>query len=284
MAVEVRSTNFSGQTANVTLYAATGTTIPFSAATSINLGSQTMPFIYSSTTVSNEYGTFSCQFPGLSNKVCTTSQVTPPDGDGNVYRTIKIGNQVWMSECLRTTKFRDGTPLDNTSQVDNTTWADANIASSKYWAYVDDNSANTPVQGLLYNQYAVTGSTQGGAASNSLCPAGWHVPTLAEANTFVATIGTNIVARYPGTVYWFNFPLPFQGTNRSGFSSLGSDARFDDGTYSINKLLYNQLWTTSLKVAIQINVTGVVTDIPVVVNYTTPDTERYGSSVRCIKD
>jgi uncharacterized protein (TIGR02145 family) len=283
MAVEVRSNNFSGQTANVTLYAATGTTIPFSAATSINLGSQTMPFIYSSTTVSNEYGTFSCVFPGLSNKVCTTSQLTPPDGDGNVYRTIKIGNQVWMSECLRTTKFRDGiTLLDNTSQVDSSTWANANIASSKYWAYVHDNSNSKPIEGLLYNQYAVTGSTQGAAASISLCPVGWHIPTLAEANTFVANIGTNAAARYPGIVYWVNLPSQFQGTNTSGFSSLGSDSRFTDGSYSPNTGYGNSIWTTSPRNTIDIGISPGTS--PVVATYTEPFDEKFGFSVRCLKD
>jgi len=282
MAIQVSSINFSGQTANVSIYAATGTTIPFSAATTINVGTQTMPFTYSSTTISNEYGTFSCQFPGLSNKICTASQLTPEDGDGNRYRTIKIGNQVWMSESLRTTKFRDGTLLDNTTQVDNTTWSDANNTSSKYWAYVNGVSGNTQIQGLLYNQYAVTGSTQGAPASSSLCPAGWHIPTLAEALTFTGNTSSNLTLRHPGTTYWYFAAT--SGTNTSGFNSLGSDNRATNGSYPNPVLtkLQNFFWTTSDRTRIQIDALAIPN--PIIETYTNTFDERYGLSVRCIKD
>jgi len=274
MAIQVSSINFSGQTTNVSIYAATGTTIPFSAATTINVGTQTMPFTYSSATISNEYGTFSCQFPGLSNKICTASQLTPEDADGNVYRTIKIGNQVWMSESLRTTKFRDGTPLDNIIQVDDTTWSDASIASSKYWAYVHNDSNSKAIEGLLYNQYAATGSTLG----SSLCPAGWHIPTLSEANTFIANADSNLALRHPGATYWY-FGAS-SGTNTSGFNSLGSDNRATTGSASGIKL-QNYFWTTSNRIGIQIDAFA---PNPSTITYANTFDERHGLSVRCIKD
>ena len=275
MAIQVSSANFSGQTANVTLYAATGYTIPYTSGTTINVGTQTMPFTYSSATISNEYGTFSCQFPGLSNKICTTSQLTAPDADGNRYRTIKIGNQVWMSESLRTTKFRDGTLLDNTTQVDNTTWSEANIASSKYWAYVHNDSNSKAIEGLLYNQYAATGSTLG----SSLCPTGWHIPTLSEANTFIANVDSNLALRHPEFTYWYNGAT--SGTNTSGFNSLGSDDRATNGSASGIKL-QNYFWTTSNLTAIQIDAFVQLT--PIIKTYPNTFDERHGLSVRCIKD
>jgi len=280
MAVSIQSNNFSAQTANVSLYAATGNTIPFSAATLINVGTKTIPFTYSSTTISNEYGTFSCQFTSFSNKICTTSKLTPPDGDGNQYRTIQIGNQIWMSESLRATKFRDGTPLDNTSQVNNTTWSNSSISSNKYWAFVYGNSGNTETNGLLYNRFAITGSTQGASASSSLCPAGWHIPTVAEANTFIANIGSNIAARYPGSTYWYSIGAFFDGTNISGFSSLGSDNRGADGNYTQFTGLTNSIWITPSS-SLVISFSGDLASIPFI---DAVDDARIGLSVRCIKD
>ena len=68
------------------------------------------------------------------------------DIDGNVYNTITLGTQVWMVENLKTTHYRDGTPIPEVT--DNTAWY--TITSGAYCNYNNDIS-NVDVYGRLYN-------------------------------------------------------------------------------------------------------------------------------------
>ncbi len=272
MSVEITSSNYNGQTCNVTLYASTGNTIPYTNATQINLGTKTIPFTYSSTTNSNEYGIFSCQFSGI-NKTCAVSQLTPPDGDGNQYKTIKIGNQVWMSENLKTKSFLDGTPLDNVSQLTNSEWASADASQNKCWAYVDGDPNTISTFGLLYNQYAVTGSTSTANDNENLCPQGWRVPTDNDFFQLSLNLGAFAAAKLKSTTLWVdNF-----GTNISGFNGVPSDSRFLDGEY-YDYRLYGQYWTTD---------ESVYWYLYAYQNYTfykSNDATGIGMCIRCIKN
>ena len=93
------------------------------------------------------------------------------DFDGNVYKTVKIGSQVWMAENLKTTHYNEGTPIPLVS--DNTAWS--NLSTPGYCWYDNDSTMNAKVFGALYNYYVV-------ADTNGLnvCPVGWDVPTDAE--------------------------------------------------------------------------------------------------------
>jgi uncharacterized protein (TIGR02145 family) len=271
MSVQITSTNYNNQSANVTLYSSTGNTIPYTSANAISLGVQTIPFTYSSSTISDDYGIFSCNFTGYS-KTCIINQQTPPDGDGNRYKTIKIGNQIWMSENLKTTKFQDETPLSNASQVDNATWAAA-TASNKYWALVDGTTANTQTYGLAYNQFAVTGSTTGATANVNLCPSGWHVPTSAEFSTLVTTLGTNSGIQAKSTTLW---AVSVNGTNSSGFNGLPPAYRGTDGLWS-SFGSNGYFWTTSSDISMRLRFNNAFfTQLTF--------SSLHGFSVRCLKN
>jgi hypothetical protein len=45
------------------------------------------------------------------------------DIDGNTYKTVTIGKQVWFAENLRTTRLNDGTPITNLQE--NHDWVSA---------------------------------------------------------------------------------------------------------------------------------------------------------------
>ena len=55
------------------------------------------------------------------------------DFDNNIYKTITIGRQVWMAENLRTTHYRNGSPIPNQTNIE---IDDAVIPSKKGWEYV----------------------------------------------------------------------------------------------------------------------------------------------------
>ena len=104
---------------------------------------------------------------------------TVTDIDGNVYHTVTIGSQVWMVENLKTTKYRNGSPIPNVT--DNTSWVQ--IMTGAYCNYNNDAAIGAKY-GKLYNWYAV-------ADSRNIAPTGWHVPTDAEWSTLETYVQAN---------------------------------------------------------------------------------------------
>jgi uncharacterized protein (TIGR02145 family) len=100
---------------------------------------------------------------------------TVTDADGNVYQTVKIGNQEWMVENLRVTKYSDGTPIPLETSLAN--WSSA--TSPKFCFYNNTTNADTIKRfGAIYNGYVVSSSN-----SKKIAPTGWHVPSDAEWST-----------------------------------------------------------------------------------------------------
>jgi uncharacterized protein (TIGR02145 family) len=99
--------------------------------------------------------------------VCGVSTIT--DIDGNIYNTVLINNQCWMKENLKTTQYRNGTPIEFPG-TDNNAWQ--NNTTGAYAWYENDISWKDSY-GALYNWHAVNNT-------NGLCPTGWHVPSDAE--------------------------------------------------------------------------------------------------------
>ena len=100
------------------------------------------------------------------------------DVDGNTYQSVIIGNQEWMSENLRTTKYSDGIAIPNLT--DDTEWANDTTGS---WCHYENNSDYDDTYGKLYNWYAVE--------TEKLCPIGWHVPTDEDWTVLTDYLGAN---------------------------------------------------------------------------------------------
>jgi uncharacterized protein (TIGR02145 family) len=167
------------------------------------------------------------------------------DIDGNVYPTVQIGNQIWMKENLRTTKYSDGSDIplvtDNAQWAGN--WNNSVTLPMMCWYNNDQATYTANKFGALYNWYAVSPTTNG---NKNACPTGWHVPSDAEWAILENNLGGSSVAggkmKSTGTQYWLS---PNQdATNASGISGLPSGYRANnDGTfYAIGR---NGRWWSS---------------------------------------
>lgn len=75
------------------------------------------------------------------------------DLNGNNYKTIKIGNQIWMAENLKVTKFKNGDVIRQAKNIDE--WINSGIMKEPVWCYYEYNNSNDILYGKLYNWYAV---------------------------------------------------------------------------------------------------------------------------------
>lgn len=94
---------------------------------------------------------------------------------GNWYDAVVVGDQVWMTENLRTTKYPDGTDIPYGN--------DFTTEAGKYYYYSSPASYRTKY-GLLYNWTALMNGSPESDSNPSgvqgIAPSGWHVPSLAE--------------------------------------------------------------------------------------------------------
>jgi uncharacterized protein (TIGR02145 family) len=204
----------------------------------------------------------------------TATSQTVTDIDGNTYNTVQIGTQIWMSENLKTSRYRNGGSIPYV--VGNSDWQ---ALTTGAWSNYNHDAANDPIYGKLYNWYTTLGDT--------LCPTGWGVPTDAEWTILTTYLGGESVAggkmKSVGTAYWND---PNTGaTNESGFSVLPGGARSSIGSFanisyvaffwSATEFDNTNAWNRGLG-----NNNGYVIRNLNIVN----SSKSSGASVRCLRD
>lgn len=129
--------------------------------------------------VSNTNGTDSLKKDNYITIVSSMDTVVS-DFDGHVYGTVKLGEQVWLKENIKSTHYSNGTPIADGTHAGN---LDYDTLSKYSFSYNNDIS-NISTYGRLYTWSAAMG---GALSSNTIpsgvqgiCPAGWHVPSDAE--------------------------------------------------------------------------------------------------------
>jgi uncharacterized protein (TIGR02145 family) len=128
--------------------------------------------------------------------------------DGKIYRTVKIGEQVWMAENL-------------------------NYQTDSSWCY-DDDTSNCNKYGRLYNWNAAM----------KACPAGWHLPSWkewVELGTFADSGGIKAYTLK-------SKPPDWDGTDDYGFAAMPGGYRaldIKDGSFYRDLGVWSWLWTAT---------------------------------------
>ena len=141
--------------------------------------------------------------------------------DGQVYKTVKIGNQVWMAENLN---YADSV---RTPSLLGRSWCFGN------------KSENCAVAGRLYTWAAAIDSVNIATDKNDpqncgfgkictlsnnvrgICPEGYHLPDSTEWHTLIATAGGEDVAGkiLKSRIGWYGEEVTWNGSDDYGFSA-----------------------------------------------------------------
>jgi len=143
------------------------------------------------------------------------------DIDGNCYKTVQIGNQLWMAENLKVTHYNNGDeilyhPNEDDASYDGSPW-DSRY-EGEYGVYSSEDQpfcgGDCAAYGNFYNWAAVTDN-------RGICPEGFHAPDEGEFMELAIDTGTYSDGgrlKEIGTVHWNE---PNEGaTNSSGFTAL----------------------------------------------------------------
>jgi len=207
--------------------------------------------------------------------VCCHKEEGPPDPvtdfEGNSYKTVKIGTQIWMAENLKATLFNDGTEIPLVSEA--SAWS--KLITPGYCWYENNEPEHKDTYGALYNGYTVS--------TGDLCPAGWHVPEKEEWQEMIEFLTDSITGggklKEAGTTHWQS---PNKGAdNSTGFTAFGSGIRYFEGSFR-SILSFTSFWAaTETGSNNEWYLSLFYADATATMDHRS---KKHGFSVRCIKD
>ncbi|MCC5916055.1 MAG: fibrobacter succinogenes major paralogous domain-containing protein [Cryomorphaceae bacterium] len=157
------------------------------------------------------------------------------DIENNQYPTVFISGREWMAENLRTTKYNDGVPI---IQITNLFyWPNDSVG---VFSHYNHSSVHSLVAGVFYNWVAVN--------TGKLCPQGWSVPTAQEFVELSDYLGGDAVSggalKKMNTAYWTEPNR--DAANTHGFSAVGSGMIYHEffGSFASRNII-GPLWSST---------------------------------------
>lgn len=211
-------------------------------------------------------------------KVFLLTQYTPSfmDLDGNEYDTVVIGDQEWIVQNLKVTKYSDGSSIPLITD-DNAWIADDTGAM----CYYNNQLSNKSTYGGIYNWFAVNKGIVH-FERYGLKEEGWRTATAQDYINLSIYLASAVGGKLKetGTTHW---QTPNLGaTNESGFTGLPGGYR-DAGAGAFASLGQNGLFWTNTEDDFynayyrNLNYNSNAFSVAV------PD-KHYGFSVRCVRD
>jgi uncharacterized protein (TIGR02145 family) len=194
------------------------------------------------------------------NICCATSPAPITD--------VVIGTQTWLLGNLNVDTYSNGDPIPQVT--DPTQWATLTTGA---WTYYNNNSANGPIYGKLYNWYAATDP-------RGLAPVGYHIPDNSEWDTLMNYLGGSPVAggAMKSTTLW-NAPNT-GATNSSGFTGLPGG----DFTSTYNNLGDLGIFWSATSFNATFSHVRILNNSSSILDDSQFSQKNRGSSVRAIKD
>jgi uncharacterized protein (TIGR02145 family) len=194
------------------------------------------------------------------------------DINGNAYKTVGIGSQIWMAQNLKSNRLNDGNIIP---QIKSDSIWNVNHKVGYCW-YNNDSIYNSEIYGALYNYYTVK--------SELLCPIGWHVPSNSEWTTLINFLGGTGKAggklKDYFTPYWSDPNVCY--SNNFGFAARPGGRRSHIKGQFSNIRDYGYWWTSTSKSEFYSYSWSMYnSDTHISRN---ESSNRDGASVRCIKD
>jgi uncharacterized protein (TIGR02145 family) len=196
------------------------------------------------------------------------------DFDGNIYKTARLGIQIWAASNLNVSHFRNGDPITEAKTPEE--WANAGKNGTPAWCYYENDPINGEKYGKLYNAYAINDP-------RGLAPEGWHIPANTEWSTLVKGLqGIDVAGtKLKSASDWKRR----KGTDKIGFAAIPGGCRESNGKFR-DLGMTGSWWSNSVPIDIKPSdkiVSFVVSDNTAQVKYLRSE-KGTGLSVRCKKD
>ena len=241
------------------------------------------------------FGKFTMDYSNSNLIINGTSNSVSNSTNSSSIKSVKIGNQTWMTENLNVDRFRNGDLIPEAKTDEE--WKKAGENKQPAWCYYNNDPKNGLKYGKLYNYYVISDS-------RGISPLGCHIPSENEWRELIFFLDQKSNNTDNGPMSWISGKnlkstsgwQPYNsfdknGDNKSKFSAKPAGARnylhkfeyLGSGTY---------FWSTSESDVKNPQICDYPNDHCIYVFYLNHSNSVYrswesknrGFSIRCIKD